>query len=120
MGEPRSRGMSLRTTADRRGNAYRWRVDARGDVYEYVGLTMYHRRPKLSPGDVDAVGVSLRDVFLPLGRGEYALVHDCVLTTACEHCGARAGERCQNKGLLHSYTHWTRRKSAGRKRTKGQ
>lgn len=96
---------------ERRGNAYRWRVDARGDVYEFVGVSVYAKRPKLSPKDVDAVPILPRTVFFQIDN-LYALVHDCVLTTKCTNCGARAGERCQKNGMPHSYTHWVRRKAA--------
>lgn len=97
------------------GNAYRWRVDAQGNVYEYVARGTYKRRPKLSPRDVDAVTIGTRDVFIPI-EGGFALVHDCVLTTKCGHCGAEPGDRCENNGVECNQTHWVRRADARRKK----
>lgn len=99
---------------ERVGRAYRWRVTGSGDVYEYVSLSTYRRRAQLGPRDVVAVPTLPRHVFLHTGSGNYVLVHDCVLTTVCPNCGAKKGERCQNKGRPWVTTHWTRRKESRR------
>lgn len=101
--------MPRRPTPEKLGSAYRWRVDALGDVYEYVHRGLYQKR--ITAQAVRAVSTAPHDVFLKIPDG-YALVHDCVLAIGCAYCGAARGKRCRNNGLEHSYTHWMRRRDA--------